>query len=94
MAVHGPLNAFSFDMWLVEIGREIELLEHFRKSLDHPVCSSEIVFFCTYLGFLCVNLKVHKLNVNDNCNFFLKNVYLISNYFIQIQIHQSKFVIS
>jgi hypothetical protein len=31
MAIHGPLNAFSFDISLVKIGQEIKLLEHFRK---------------------------------------------------------------
>jgi hypothetical protein len=35
MAVHGPLNAFSFDISLVKIGLEIKLLEHFKKNLDH-----------------------------------------------------------
>jgi hypothetical protein len=35
MAVHGPLNAFSFDISLVKIGQEIKLLEHFKKNLDH-----------------------------------------------------------
>jgi hypothetical protein len=39
MAVHSPLNAFSFDISLIEIGQEIKLLEHFKKSLDHPVYS-------------------------------------------------------
>jgi hypothetical protein len=29
MAVHSPLNAFSFDISLIEIGQEIKLLEHF-----------------------------------------------------------------
>jgi hypothetical protein len=37
MAVHGPLNAFSFDILLVKIGQEIKMLEHFKKKLDHPV---------------------------------------------------------
>jgi hypothetical protein len=37
MAVHSPLNAFSFDISVIEIGQEIKLLEHFKKSLDHPV---------------------------------------------------------
>jgi hypothetical protein len=37
MAVRSPLNAFSFDIWLIEIGQEIKLLEHFKKKLDHPV---------------------------------------------------------
>jgi hypothetical protein len=33
MAVHSPLNAFSFDtrISLIEIGQEIKLLEHFKK---------------------------------------------------------------
>jgi hypothetical protein len=35
MAVHGPLNAFSFDISLVKIGQEIKLLEHLKKKLDH-----------------------------------------------------------
>jgi hypothetical protein len=29
MAVHSPLNGFSFDISLIEIGQEIKLLEHF-----------------------------------------------------------------
>jgi hypothetical protein len=37
MAVHSPLNAFSFDISLVKIGQEIKLLEHLKKNLDHPV---------------------------------------------------------
>jgi hypothetical protein len=37
MAVHSPLNAFSFDISLIEIGQEIKLLEHLKKNLDHPV---------------------------------------------------------
>jgi hypothetical protein len=39
MAVHSPLNAFSFDISLIEIGQEIKLLEHFKKKLDHPIYS-------------------------------------------------------
>jgi hypothetical protein len=31
MAVQSPLNAFSFDISLIEIGQEIKLLEHFKK---------------------------------------------------------------
>jgi hypothetical protein len=31
MTVHNPLNAFSFDISLIEIGQEIKLLEHFKK---------------------------------------------------------------
>jgi hypothetical protein len=38
MAVHSPLNAFSFDISLIEIGQEIKFLEHLKKNLDHPVC--------------------------------------------------------
>jgi hypothetical protein len=37
MAVHSPLNAFSFDISLIEIGQEIKLLEYFFFKLDHPV---------------------------------------------------------
>jgi hypothetical protein len=37
MAVHSLLNAFSFDISLIEIGQEIKLLEHLKKNLDHPV---------------------------------------------------------
>jgi hypothetical protein len=44
MAVHSPLNAFSFDISLIEIGQEIKLLEHFKKSLDHPVYKNESPF--------------------------------------------------
>jgi hypothetical protein len=32
MAVHSPLNAFSFDISLIEIGQEIKLLEHLKKN--------------------------------------------------------------
>jgi hypothetical protein len=32
MAVHSPLNAFSFDISLIEIGQEIKLLEHLKKK--------------------------------------------------------------
>jgi hypothetical protein len=37
MAVHSPLNAFSFDISLIEIGQEIKLLEHLKKKLGHSV---------------------------------------------------------
>jgi hypothetical protein len=37
MAVHGPLNAFSFDISLVKIGQEIKLLEHLKKKIGSPV---------------------------------------------------------
>jgi hypothetical protein len=32
MAVHSPLNAFSFDISLIEIGQEIKLLEHLKRN--------------------------------------------------------------
>jgi hypothetical protein len=32
MAVHSPLNAFLFDISLIEIGQEIKLLEHLEKN--------------------------------------------------------------
>jgi hypothetical protein len=32
MAVHSPLNAFLFDISLIEIGQEIKLLEHLKKN--------------------------------------------------------------
>jgi hypothetical protein len=32
MAVHSLLNAFSFDISLIEIGQEIKLLEHLKKN--------------------------------------------------------------
>jgi hypothetical protein len=32
MTVHNPLNAFSFDISLIEIGQEIKLLEHLKKN--------------------------------------------------------------
>jgi hypothetical protein len=35
MAVHSPLNAFSFDISLIEIRQEIKLLEHLKKKMDH-----------------------------------------------------------
>jgi hypothetical protein len=37
MVFHSPLNAFSFDISLIEIGQEIKLLEHLKIFLDHPV---------------------------------------------------------
>jgi hypothetical protein len=37
MALHSPLNAFSFDMSLIEIGQEIKLLEHLKKNLNQPI---------------------------------------------------------
>jgi hypothetical protein len=49
MAVHSPLNAFSFDISFIEIGQEIKLLEHFKKNLDHPV----------YTGCLMKNSSTH-----------------------------------
>jgi hypothetical protein len=45
MAVHSPLNAFSFDISLIEIGQEIKLLEHFKKNLDHLVYVYVLVKF-------------------------------------------------
>jgi hypothetical protein len=36
MAVHSPLNAFSFDISLIEIGQEIKLLEHLKKKIGSP----------------------------------------------------------
>jgi hypothetical protein len=35
MAVDSPLNAFSFDISLIEIGQEIKLLEQLNFFLDH-----------------------------------------------------------
>jgi hypothetical protein len=32
MTVHSPLNAFSFDISLIEIGQEIKLLDHLKKN--------------------------------------------------------------
>jgi hypothetical protein len=37
MAVYSPLNAFSFDISLIEIGQEIKFARAFKKKLDHPV---------------------------------------------------------
>jgi hypothetical protein len=45
MAIHGPLNAFSFDISLVKIGQEIKLLEHLKKKLDHPVFYNLCIFY-------------------------------------------------
>jgi hypothetical protein len=42
MAVHSPLNAFSFDISLIEIGQEIKFLEHLKKNLDHLYVYDEI----------------------------------------------------
>jgi hypothetical protein len=51
MAVHSPLNAFSFDISLIEIGQEIKLLEHFKKNLDHPVYINVPMYNC--LHYFC-----------------------------------------
>jgi hypothetical protein len=32
MTVHSSLNAFSFDISVIEIGKEIKLLEHLKKN--------------------------------------------------------------
>jgi hypothetical protein len=37
MAVHSPLNAFSFDISLVKIGQEIKLLEHLKENWKNPL---------------------------------------------------------
>jgi hypothetical protein len=49
MAFHSPLNAFLFDISLIEIGQEIKLLEHLKKKLDRPV----------YTGCLIKNASTH-----------------------------------
>jgi hypothetical protein len=49
MVFHSPLNAFLFDISLIEIGQEIKLLEHLKKKLDHPV----------YTGCLIKNASTH-----------------------------------
>jgi hypothetical protein len=36
MVFHSPLNAFSFDISLIEIGQEIKLLEHLKKIIGSP----------------------------------------------------------
>jgi hypothetical protein len=40
MAVHSPLNAFSFDISLIEIEQEIKLLEHLKKNGSPCILSS------------------------------------------------------
>jgi hypothetical protein len=37
MAVPSPLNAFSFDIPLIEIGKEIKLLEHLKTFFWIPL---------------------------------------------------------
>jgi hypothetical protein len=59
MAVHSPLNAFSFDISLIEIGQEIKLLEHFKKSLDHPVCESHFLEIKTKLLDASINFTIY-----------------------------------
>jgi hypothetical protein len=49
MPVHSPLNAFSFDILLIEIGQEMKLLEHLKKILDHLYFGTRI-----YTAFLLV----------------------------------------
>jgi hypothetical protein len=51
MAVHSPLNAFSFDISLIEIGQEIKLLEHLKKNLDRPVYINVPMYNC--LHYFC-----------------------------------------
>jgi hypothetical protein len=36
MADHSPLNAFSFDISLIEIGQEIKLQEHLKIFFGSP----------------------------------------------------------
>jgi hypothetical protein len=45
MAVHSPLNAFSFDISLIEIGQEIKLLEHLKEKKIGSPC---IFYFIVY----------------------------------------------
>jgi hypothetical protein len=48
MAVHSPLNAFSFDISLIEIGQEMKLLEHLKKNLDHLYEGNVTLKFCNF----------------------------------------------
>jgi hypothetical protein len=50
MAAHGPLNAFLFDISLIEIGQEIKLLVHLKK-FESPC------IFCHYLPIFTVAIK-------------------------------------
>jgi DNA-binding NtrC family response regulator len=43
MAVHSPLNAFSFDISLIEIRQEIKLLEHLKKKKFGSRVSSKVL---------------------------------------------------
>jgi hypothetical protein len=59
MAVYSPINAFSFDISLIEIGQEIKLLEHFKKFLDHLYklgtgCKDTLVI-CNSIFFIFLN---------------------------------------
>jgi hypothetical protein len=57
MAVHSPLNAFSFDISVIEIGQEIKLQEHLkffwitRYVAIMEKTSSGLWYRCTSCGF-------------------------------------------
>jgi hypothetical protein len=46
MAVHSPLNAFSFDISLIEIGQEIKLLEHLKIGSACIIYSNSVMKKC------------------------------------------------
>jgi hypothetical protein len=80
MAVHCPLNAFSFDISLIEIGQEIKLLEHLKKNLDHPVFLYYYYYYYTYL--------LHFIHINflDPGFCFKLLYYYVYSYVIQVVI--------
>jgi hypothetical protein len=69
MAVHSPLNAFSFNTSLIEIGHEIKLLEHLKKNwitLYIGWCIMKNLWCCSILIF-------HTILINDMSNKIVLN---------------------
>jgi hypothetical protein len=72
MAVHSPLNAFSFDISLIEIGQEIKLLEHLKKKLDHPVYENYLIVCLSN----CHSLATFNIVI---CRMLSRNSFLSAN---------------
>jgi hypothetical protein len=60
MAVHSPLNAFSFDISLIEIGQEIKLLDHLKKNWITCI----IVLLYYVLDRALVGFAVRKIDID------------------------------
>jgi hypothetical protein len=67
MAVHGPLNAFSFDISLVKIGQEIKLLEHLKK-IGSPCIFAKIIHMNLAVKFrLLKDTQPHNIYKPESC---------------------------